>query len=130
MVQFRKAVSSSEEDAWRTRKPLQRNGFGPASFLSTKDISDYFVQTFSMYLGEEAKVELLCENALMGSIIDRFGENVAVQVVDREHFKVTATIALSNNFYGWVFASGGKMRILEPEKATAQFQAILDNFLV
>lgn len=98
----------------------------PADFT----ISDYFGQTFSMYLGEEAKVELLCENALMGSIIDRFGEDVSVQIVDKEHFKVTATVALSNNFYGWVFASGGKMRILEPEKAKAQFNNILGDFSV
>mgnify|MGYP001122124862 CR=1 FL=1 len=81
-----------------------------------------------MYLGEEAKVELLCENTLMGSIIDRFGEDVCVQSVDREHFKVTATVALSNNFYGWVFASGGKMRILSPEKAKVQFNNILDSY--
>lgn len=53
-------------------------------------------------------MELLCENALMGSIIDRFGEDVSVQSVDKEHFKVTATVALSNNFYSWVFASGRK----------------------
>lgn len=92
-------------------------------------ISDYFGQTFSMYLGEEAKVELLCENALMGSIIDRFGEDVSVQIVDKEHFKVTATVALSNNFYGWVFASGGKMRILGPKKAVEGFKAIMDNFI-
>ena len=32
-------------------------------------------------------MELLCENALMGSIIDRFGEDVAVQIFDRAHFK-------------------------------------------
>ena len=98
----------------------------PAGFA----ISDYFGQTFSMYLGEEATVELLCENALMGSIIDHFGEDVCVQIVDREHFKVTATVALSNNFYGWVFASGGKMRILGPEKAQAQFNNILDSYSV
>ena len=97
----------------------------PADFT----ISDYFGQTFSMYLGEEAKVELLCENALMGSIIDRFGENVSVQIVDREHFKVTATVALSNNFYGWVFASGGKMRILGSEKAVEGFKAIMEKFV-
>ena len=48
----------------------------------------------------------------------------------KEHFKVTATIALSNSFYGGVFASGGKMRILEPEKAKAQFDNILGNFSV
>ena len=73
-------------------------------------------------------MELLRENALMGSIIDRFGEDVCVQSVDREHFKVTATVALSNNFYGWVFASGGKMRILGTGKAKAQANNILGNF--
>lgn len=106
-----------------TEEPARKR---PADFA----ISDYFGQTFSMYLGEEAVVELLCENALMGSIIDRFGEDVCVQTVDREHFKVTATVALSNNFYGWVFASGGKMRILGPEKAVDQFNNILGNFSV
>lgn len=104
-----------------TEKPARKH---PADFT----ISDYFGQTFSMYLGEEAKVELLCENALMGSIIDRFGEDVSVQIVDKEHFKVTATVALSNNFYGWVFASGGKMRILGPEKVRVQFNRIPGNF--
>lgn len=105
-----------------TEEPARKR---PADFT----ISDYFGQTFSMYLGEEAKVELLCENALMGSIIDRFGENVSVQIVDREHFKVTATVALSNNFYGWVFASGGKMRILGSEKAVEGFKAIMEKFV-
>ena len=105
-----------------TEEPARKR---PADFT----ISDYFGQTFSMYLGEEAKVELLCENALMGSIIDRFGEDVSVQIVDKEHFKVTATVALSNNFYGWVFASGGKMRILGPKKAVEGFKAIMDDFI-
>ena len=82
------------------------------------------------YLSEDAKVELLCENALMGSIIDRLGEDISVQIVDKEHFKVTATMALSNTFYGWGFASGGKMRIFGPEKVREQFQAIPDNFSV
>ena len=106
-----------------TDEPTQER---PADFT----VSDYFGQTFSMYLGEEAEVELLCKNALMGSIIDRFGEDVAVQVVDGEHFKVNATVALGNNFYGWVFASGGKMRILSPEKAVEDFRAIIDNFSI
>lgn len=92
------------------------------------DISDYFGQTFSMLGGEECQVSLLCENELMGSIIDRFGANVHTEVVDDEHFKVTTTIALSNTFYGWVFASGGKMQILSPPKAVSQFNAMLGSF--
>lgn len=78
------------------------------------DVSAYFTQEFSMLNGEECKVRLLCENLLMNSIIDRFGEDVATQVVDDNHFSVEATVDLSSNFYGWVFASGGKMKITAP----------------
>lgn len=92
------------------------------------DISDYFGQTFSMLGGEECRVELLCENELMGGIIDRFGEDVCTEVVDEEHFKVVTTIALSNTFYGWVFASAGKMRIVSPPKAVSQFNLLLGSF--
>lgn len=92
------------------------------------DISDYFGQTFSMFSGEECLVSLLCENELMGGIIDRFGANVPTEVVDDQHFKVTTTIALSNTFFGWVFASGGKMRILSPSKAVDRFNELLANF--
>ncbi len=91
-------------------------------------VANYFAQTFSMYNGEEYQVELLCENELMGSIIDRFGPEVQTEVVDRAHFKVTAAVALSSNFYGWVFASGGKMKILSPEKAVSDFSGILSRF--
>jgi len=91
--------------------------------------SDYFTQAFSMYSGEECQVELLCENELMGSIIDRFGLSVQTEVIDKDHFKVTAPVALSDNFYGWVFASGGKMRILGPERAISEFSGILSRFI-
>lgn len=91
-------------------------------------VASYFTQVFSMYSDEECRVELLCENELMGSIIDRFGPGVQTEVVDREHFKVTASVALSDNFYGWVFASGGKMKILSPKKAMSDFSGILNRF--
>lgn len=92
------------------------------------NISTYFGRIFSMFSGEECRIELLCKNELMGSVIDRFGEDVTTEMVDGEHFKVTATVALSNKFYGWVFASGGKMRILSPQQALSQFTGILDTF--
>lgn len=91
-------------------------------------VSSYFGKTFSMLGGEECQVELLCENELMGSIIDRFGEKVHTEVVDGEHFKVITTVALSSTFFGWVFASGGKMRITAPQGAVRRFQEMLDSF--
>lgn len=73
-------------------------------------------------------VTLLCENALMNSIIDRFGEDAPTQIVDKNHFTVEATVDLSSNFYGWVFASGGKMKITAPQEAVDGFQRMLESF--
>lgn len=54
---------------------------------------------------------------------DRFGENVSTQFVDEDHFSVEATVNLSSNFYGWVFASAEKMKITAPQEAVDCFAA-------
>lgn len=92
------------------------------------DVSEFFAQEFSMLNGEECAVTLLCENILMNSIIDRFGEDVPVQTVDANHFSAQVTVDLSGNFYGWVFASAGKMKITEPQEAAEGFRKVLESF--
>ncbi len=91
-------------------------------------ISEYHSRIFSMYKGPSYDVTLICENALMNSIVDRFGENVHTEIADDEHFIVKTTVALSHIFYGWIFASGGKMRIIAPQAAVDRFNEVLDNF--
>ena len=97
----------------------------PADF----DIADFFAQEFSMLNGKECDIQLLCDNVLMSSIIDRFGEGVSTHRIDDEHFCVDATVELSNNFYGWVFASAGKMKILSPKEAVDEFYAIASRYV-
>ena len=92
------------------------------------DVAEYFSQEFSMLDGTECSVELICENALMNSVIDRFGEQVETEILDEGHFRVVATVDLSSNFYGWVFASAGKMRIVGPPEAVEEFHAICQAF--
>lgn len=81
-----------------------------------------------MLNGKECSVTLLCENILMNSIIDRFGEDVPVQIVDADHFTAQVTVDLSSNFYGWVFASAGKMKITAPQEAVEGFCNVLASF--
>ena len=64
----------------------------------------------------------------MNSIIDRFGESVPTQTLNETHFSVEMTVYLSNNFYGWVFASSGKMKIMEPAEAVDGFRKDLESF--
>ena len=84
---------------------------------------------FSMMNGETCEVELLCENKLMSSIIDKFGDDVKTESVDEAHFKAIVDVDLSGNFYGWVFASKGKMRIIAPERVKDEFQSIVDAYV-
>lgn len=91
------------------------------------NVAEFFTHEFSMFDGEDCEVTLLCENALMNSIVDRFGNKVKTVTVDDTHFKVTVTVDLSSIFYGWVFASEGRMKILSPQKAVDGFQQILEK---
>ena len=90
------------------------------------DVSEYFAHEFSMLGGKECRVRLLCENVLMNSIIDRFGENVHTEIADDSHFIAETVVELSSNFYGWIFASGGKMSILSPNEAIDGFKSMLE----
>ena len=92
------------------------------------NVSEYFAREFSMLGGKKCRVRLLCENVLMNSIIDRFGEDVHTEISDGRHFIVETEVDLSSNFYGWVFASGGKMRIVAPDEAVEGFRNMLECY--
>ena len=100
-----------------------------AELRADLDMSDFFEKEFSMMNGETCEVELLCENKLMSSIIDKFGDDVKTESVDEAHFKAIVDVDLSGNFYGWVFASKGKMRIIAPERVKDEFQSIVDAYV-
>ena len=92
-------------------------------------IGEYSRKLFSMYSGENTRVEIICENAMMNSVIDRFGKDVFVTKVDEGHFKVTVNVDLSPTFFAWIFTFGGKMKITAPEEAKAKFADVLKKFM-
>lgn len=92
-------------------------------------IGEYSKKLFSMFSGESSRVEIICENRVMNSVIDRFGKDVFVLKVDDEHFKVTVSVDLSPTFFAWIFTFGGKMRISAPEEAKEKFNEIIKKFM-
>lgn len=93
----------------------------PADF----DLCEYSRSIFHMYSGEIETVELACDNDLMKTVIDRFGDGVESAVLDKEHFKITVEVALSPTFYGWLFEFGGKIRLLSPQRACDEYKAMI-----
>lgn len=77
--------------------------------------ADYANKVIQMYSGPEQTVKLRCENDTMRSIIDKFGENIHVDVMDEKHFVASVQVQTSRTFYALMFTFGGEIEILEPE---------------
>lgn len=79
-------------------------------------ITNFIRKVFEMFDGEEETVTLECENALMKTIVDRFGEEVETKRISECKFVAKVSVLASKTFYGWIFQFGGKIKIIEPER--------------
>ena len=91
------------------------------------DLAGFVKSVFSMYDGPLLDVTLKCENALMKTIIDRYGEDVHTEIADAAHFYVKASVSASKTFYGWVFGMDGAALITAPPEAVASYRQMLDR---
>ncbi len=85
------------------------------SVFQRLNLPDYSRGLFGMYGGEVLTVTLLCENAMAGPIIDRFGKDVHLVPVDETHFRTRVSVVASEQFLGWVIALGRGVKIIGPD---------------
>lgn len=69
---------------------------------------------YHMYDGKRQEVELKCDNSVVDSIIDRFGEDIPITPIDDSSFQIKTSIAVNHVFYSWFFGFGGKVSITSP----------------
>lgn len=91
------------------------------------NITEYFEQVFMMFDGKPCTVHLRCDNDLMKTIIDRFGEDVETKPFDEKSFIAIAEISVSPTFYSWVFAFGGKIEIIDPQEIKEEYKKMREN---
>ena len=89
------------------------------------DIAEFTKQVFYMYDGEEVLVDLRCDNGLMKTMVDRFGEDITTLAYDENSFKITVRVSESPTFFGWIFGFGGKVQILAPESVKEQYRQMI-----
>ena len=95
---------------------------GQRLFHDQFNIASYSRKVFGMFSGEEKSVLLHCENRFIGVIRDRFGSDLMVHKLDDEHFSVHVTVAVSPQFFSWIFGLGGAVRIAGPAEVREAFQ--------
>ena len=103
-------IAQFRVDRMTAVEPLEQTAVQTLDF----DPAEYVRKVFGMYPDNLCTVELLCDNEVMRSVIDRFGENVRTETVDEQHFRATVEVAPSPPFFSWVFTFSGKIRIVSP----------------
>lgn len=85
------------------------------------DFSAYSKKVFGMYAGQERTIRLSCKSSLAGVVIDRFGKDLPIFLVDADHFLINITVGISPQFFAWVFGLGEDIKILGPEDVVAEY---------
>ena len=93
--------------------------------LPEKQIAAFTKQTFSMFGGETETVTLQFANELMGTVYDKFGEDLRIQRLDEDNCSARVTVQVSPTFWGWVFQFQGKLRVTDPAELIEKYNALL-----
>ena len=104
----------------------------PAGFTPDEnfDVAGYTNKIVDMFAADRTvSVELLCENKLMKTIIDHYGEAVPTRTYDEEHFTANIEVDPSGTFYGWVFKFMGGIQIIAPHECVEEMKRIAHRFL-
>ena len=91
------------------------------------NIAHYTNTLFGMYAGDETKVTLEAENRLVSVFIDRFGKDIIIAPIDDDHFRTTVTVAVSRQFFGWIMAIDGDVRIVAPDTVVRQIREEIER---
>ncbi|MCR5282802.1 MAG: WYL domain-containing protein [Lachnospiraceae bacterium] len=92
------------------------------------NIARYAKMSFGMFGGEETTVKLAFQNELVGVFLDRFGRDITIMPSKKKGWSETRVdVALSDQFFGWLFALGQGVKILGPESAVKKFKGELDT---
>ena len=86
------------------------------------DLAEYSKMSFGMFAGEKTKVKLEFKDELVGVMIDRFGKDIPIRPCGKKGWSETSVdVALSNQFFGWIFGLGDAVRITGPDHIHESF---------
>jgi len=95
------------------------------NFGSPLDIDGFLTSTFGMYHGETTEVTMLFKKDMMDTVIDKFGKDVKVETTYSDRFRIKAKVAVSPQFFGWIFGLGDNVMIEYPLKVAKQMKDLL-----
>ncbi len=99
-----------------------QNGREGQDQFSQLDMAVYAQKTFSMFTGNEQNVTIEFANSMVGPVIDRFGKDIMIIKSDQDHFTITVNVAVSPQFFAWLFGLADKVRVIAPPEVAEQMK--------
>lgn len=99
----------------------------PRDMEHAVDMERYAQRHFSMFAGREAQIHLRCAAHMAGVVLDRFGHDVILVPDGEERFTVTLDVAVSPQFWGWLFGLEDNVEVLAPDWAVEEYKRRLAN---
>lgn len=92
------------------------------------DMAAYSKATFGMYSGVKTKVHIQFHDSMCGVFLDRFGKDISFRRVDEEHSEVAVDVAISAQFFGWIFSLGREVKVTGPDSVREQIRIAAEEF--
>ncbi len=86
------------------------------------DLAGYTKKNFGMFNGNEETVIIGFKEDMVGVILDRFGKDITIRKSAEEDFYETRVeVALSDQFFGWIFGLGNRVKVMGPDKVKERY---------
>ena len=93
------------------------------------DLAAFARKTFGMYGGKDRRLTLEGDNALAGTVIDRFGTDIMMIPYGKDKFHVSVMVTVSPQFFGWLAGLGKGIRISFPEDVREEYRSFLQGII-
>jgi predicted DNA-binding transcriptional regulator YafY len=101
-------------------------------YFKNFDMTSYALENFSMFGGEIRRVHIEFPNEKVGIFIDRFGKDINIWPAGEGRSMIAVDVAVSLQFFGWVFSLGSDVKITGPKDVVAKMKkeatALLVNY--
>lgn len=92
------------------------------------DMAVYSRMNFGIYQGGHRKVKIEFPDSMAGVFIDRFGKDIPIHKTSEGRRATTVEVAVSPQFFGWIFGLGNKVHVMGPEDVVDRVRTAAKEF--
>lgn len=92
-------------------------------------LKEYIAKTFSMFVGNETEIRVICNHQAIGRIFDRFGTDIDIKKWDVDNVVITLSVVESEALYAYFMLYSREMTVVSPKHIAREVSSMLKDGL-